>query len=76
MLRLGGLALMRRNVLVPWRGKRVSGTEGDHRRSEQPQQGAPPQRALGVRNRASTESSNAGSIYADARGVNGLAPPL
>ena len=77
MLRLGGLAPVRRNVLVPWRGRRLSGAEGDHRRSEQPHQSAPTQRAIGVRIRALIESSNPGSIYADARRVNGLAlPPL
>ena len=74
MLCLGGLRPVRRNVLVPWHGRRVSGAEANQRRSEHPHQGAPTQRALGARNRASTESSDAGSIYADARRVYGLAP--
>jgi hypothetical protein len=77
MLPLRGVAPVRRNVLVPWCRKRISGAEGGHHRSEQPYHDAPTQRALGVRIRASTEnSSKAGSIYADVRRVNGLALPL
>ena len=76
MLCLRGLAPVRRNVLVPWCGRRVSGAEGGHRRSEQPYHDAPTQRALGGRIRASTKNSNAGSIYAEVRRVNGLALPL
>jgi hypothetical protein len=76
MLRLGGFTFVRRSVLLRWRGSRVSGAEGDHRRSKQRHQRAPTQRALGLRNRASTESSNADSIYADAQRVNGPAPPI
>ena len=76
MLRLGGFAPLRRNVFVPWRGRRFGDAEGEHCRGEQPHEGVRTRLVPGVRSHALTEGSNAGSIFANIQKINGRPLPL
>ena len=76
MLRFGGFAPLPCNVFVPWCGRRFDDAEREYNRSEQPHEGVRTGSAPGARSHAVTDGSNANSIVANIRKINGRTPPL